>query len=288
MATLATNRLQAGDRDVVLLHGILGSRRNWHSFAARLAAARPDLGVVTVDIRNHGDSQGFSPPHGLDACVADLVASEGQAFSTWAIVGHSFGGKVALRLAQSPARRVMRQLVWLAALDCTPGPAADANGSTAPASAEVTGVIAALRQVPRPVVSREAMVSTLSAAGLSPAIGQWMTTNLRPVEGGFDWRFDLDAAVAMLADYSAIDVWPTLEAPPPELTVRFLRAGRAARWSAADVQRLETIDARARATGVGARVDTLDAGHWLHAEAPDALLAWLLSALPAVDSRQGA
>lgn len=287
MAKLASDRLQAGDRDVVLLHGILGSRRNWRSFGLRLAAARPDLGVVTVDLRNHGDSHGFAPPHGLDACVSDLEAAEGQAFSAWAIVGHSFGGKVALRLTESRAPGALPGLAWVAALDCTPGHAADPTGSTASAGAEVSAVIAALRQVPRPIASRDAMVASLRQAGLSSAIGQWMTTNLRAVEGGFDWRFDLDAAIAMMADYGAVDVWSALEAKLPGLQVHFLRAGRSERWSAADVARLREIEGRARTTGVGARVDTLDAGHWLHAEAPDALLAWLLAALPSAGSPQG-
>ena len=41
-----------------VLHGILGSRRNWRGFVRKLAPRLPDWRFVLVDLRNHGDSHG--------------------------------------------------------------------------------------------------------------------------------------------------------------------------------------------------------------------------------------
>ncbi len=87
-----------------------------------------------------------------------------------------------------------------------------------------------------------------------------MTTNLRPTEGGFVWRFDLDAVVEMLEDYGRQDLRPVVRAAPME--VRLLRAGRSDRWAPEDA---------ALATDV-----LPDAGHWVHVDDP-AGLAELLS-----------
>src|SRR3546814_5232322 len=43
----------AGVAPLVILHGLYGSGRNWATTAKRLAEGRR---VVTVDLRNHGDS----------------------------------------------------------------------------------------------------------------------------------------------------------------------------------------------------------------------------------------
>ena len=59
-------------RWIVVLHGIFGSGRNWASVARRLVRRRPEWGVLLVDLRLHGASQGLSPPHTIAACAADV------------------------------------------------------------------------------------------------------------------------------------------------------------------------------------------------------------------------
>src|SRR5687767_12064792 len=85
-------------RWIMFLHGILGSGANWRSFAKGLLAACPGWGAVLVDLRMHGSSQGFAPPHTVAAAAADL-ASLGLPGPLGAVVAHSFGGKVALAYA---------------------------------------------------------------------------------------------------------------------------------------------------------------------------------------------
>jgi len=44
----------SGSPALVVLHGLLGSSRNWQSAGAALAARGPR--VIALDLRNHGDS----------------------------------------------------------------------------------------------------------------------------------------------------------------------------------------------------------------------------------------
>ena len=93
---------------LVVLHGLLGSSRSWQVVGRALAQDRT---VYLVDLRNHGDS-----PH-VDASNYEEQAGD---LLRWLddvgflervdLLGHSMGGKVAMRLAcQTPAR--LRRLV---------------------------------------------------------------------------------------------------------------------------------------------------------------------------------
>ncbi|MFW6331186.1 MAG: alpha/beta fold hydrolase, partial [Gemmatimonadota bacterium] len=84
---------------LAVLHGIYGAGRNWASVARALVGARPGWGAVLVDLREHGESVGFEPPHTLESTAADLDGLE--AGPVEAVLGHSFGGKIALLRART-------------------------------------------------------------------------------------------------------------------------------------------------------------------------------------------
>lgn len=257
-------------RVIVLLHGILGSGRNLRTLATRLVHARPDCSIWLVDLRNHGLSQGAPPPHTLQACVDDLLAlfaDAGQAPPM--VVGHSYGGKVALELARRPYPQ-LRQ-VW--ALDTLPALAAGEDDGPA----AVERVVAALRTVPQPLASREEVVAWLVAQGLEPAIGQWMTTNLKSAADGYRWVFDLDAIETMLDAYFATDSWPVLRQPPAGLHVHVVRAGRSSRWTAAVLSALAHLDSPQVHVHLLA-----DAGHWVHVDDPEGVLRLLVKGVAAL------
>ncbi|MEY3012285.1 MAG: hypothetical protein RIT45_1020 [Pseudomonadota bacterium] len=266
MPILATDRLQDGATEVWFLHGILGSRRNWRGFVRQLAARRPDLGLRTVDLRCHGDSHGFAAPHTIGACIDDLRALAGGRRPA-AVVGHSFGGKVAMAWAM--AADAPRQ-IW--ALDSVPGGVGEATAAAA--SDDVWQVIDGLERVPMPQPDRERVDAAMRAAKLGPAIRAWMTTNLQRAEDGLHWRFDLPAVRALLQSYGQIDTWSSLEGGSASETV-FVRAGKGGRWQPAEIDRLE------RAAALGhLRLHTLpEAGHWLHVDAPEALTTLLADGL---------
>ena len=244
-----------------VLHGVLGSGRNWRSFARQLAGVAPAWRFALVDLRCHGDSHGAPPPHTVAACADDLArlaTSLGQPPA--AVLGHSFGGKVAL--AYAARHGVDLDQVWV--LDAVPGPLAGD-----PTDHEVARVIRAVRSIPLPIARREDVVARLLAAGFSDSLAGWMSTNLARGAGGLVWRFDLDGVVALLHDYAALDLWPVLEAPSASPELHLVRAARSDRWTPDVLARLAALPANVRVHVLA------DAGHWVHADNPDGLLATL-------------
>src|SRR3989449_6026697 len=111
----------APQRWLVILHGAFGAGRNWGTIARHLAQARPEWGVVLADLRMHGASQGFPPPHTLEAAAADVdVLGRSLRVPFDAALGHSLGGKIALLYAARHAA-ALRQ-VWLVGATPAPGP----------------------------------------------------------------------------------------------------------------------------------------------------------------------
>lgn len=92
-----------GKPPLVVLHGLLGSSRNWQSTGADLAAR---FHVLALDLRNHGRS-----PHSDEmtyAAMVDDVLSmlDELGLVRASIMGHSMGGKVAMLLACRHPERV--------------------------------------------------------------------------------------------------------------------------------------------------------------------------------------
>jgi len=98
-----------GEPPMVVLHGLLGSSRNWQSAGAALAARGPR--VVALDLRNHGESP-WDPDCAFEAMAGDVGAwLERAGAGPVHLVGHSLGGKVAMRLAAERPGLVARLTV---------------------------------------------------------------------------------------------------------------------------------------------------------------------------------
>lgn len=86
----------AGLPPLVLLHGMLGSSRNWLTTGADLAAKHH---VLAPDLRNHGRSF-HDAAMDYDTLCADVVEwMDVHARGPVTLVGHSMGGKTAMLLA---------------------------------------------------------------------------------------------------------------------------------------------------------------------------------------------
>jgi pimeloyl-ACP methyl ester carboxylesterase len=173
------------------------------------------------------------------------------------VVGHSFGGKVALALAAGLSGTLDH--VWV--IDSTPE-TRDPDGTA-------WKMLALVRSLPPRFASRADAVASLVAAGLSIAVANWMATNLRHTDAGFVWTLDFDAMEALLRDFFATDLWAIVEAPPAGLHVHVVKGTRSGTISPGAVGRL---DAAARATG-RVHLHHMEGGHWLHTENPGALIA---------------
>jgi pimeloyl-ACP methyl ester carboxylesterase len=94
---------------VVLLHSSASSSRQWQALAAQL---QPQYRVLTIDLHGHGrqpDWRGDSPLTLADeaALALPLLPSEGAH-----VVGHSYGGAVALKLATLAPQAVRSLAVY--------------------------------------------------------------------------------------------------------------------------------------------------------------------------------
>jgi esterase len=256
---------------VVFLHGILGSRGNWRSFAKRLVQARPDVCTVLLDLRRHGESHAPTDSDTVEHCAADvhaLMQHLGRSCDVW--VGHSFGGKVATiaALAGSPSRPA--QALW--SLDSPPGTRTFLSGASV--VEEVEGVLRAVAATPMPCDDRRDVVAFLQGRGLSVALCQWMTTNLvRGPDNLLRWKMDLAAMPALLQSFGAYDAWPLIhERSSSSPSVWMVRGGRSDRWRSDELSSLE------RAVALGQVRDhvLVDAGHWLHTDDADGLLGHML------------
>lgn len=242
-------------RTAWILHGILGSGRNWRGVARALRKRDPSWAYVLPDLRNHGETGPLPGPHDLAACARDLDGLP----EPERVIGHSFGGKVALQWAATVGRC---EDVWV--LDSLPV-AGDPDGDS-----EVSEVLASLFDVRTPAADRSEVRATLEQAGLSRMLVDWLLTSLKKGPDGWRWVYDLDAVAVMMRSYFEADfgLWLQRHDGLPE--VHLVRAMESDRW---------TGDVLAQLTDLGPSVQFHElerAGHWLHVDNPDGLMDLLL------------
>ena len=247
---------------LALTHGIYGAGSNWRSIARKIHERRPEWGVVLVDLRQHGRSEPGEPPHTIAACADDLRALFTELGDVRAMAGHSFGGKVVL------AARPLVEMAQTWVLDASPS----RRDATADASNTVMRVLELMERSPRRWARRDDFVDAVVAEGHDIGLARWLAMNVVPdAAGDLVLRLDLAALRTMLADYYATDLWDVLEAPGD--TIELVIAERSSTVTAADRGRLAAAPPHVH-------VHTIDAGHWLHIEAPAAVVELFAARLP--------
>lgn len=99
---------EADSPPVIILHGLLGSSRNWTTVARHLAQSHQ---VFTLDLRNHGKSP-HAPEMDFPVLASDLLElMEAHDLAQAHLIGHSLGGKVAMRFAVNHPERVSSLVV---------------------------------------------------------------------------------------------------------------------------------------------------------------------------------
>ncbi|MFC0338673.1 esterase [Kushneria avicenniae] len=232
---------------LIVLHGLFGSADNWRSHIKHWRQMRR---VVAIDLRNHGRS-----PH-APGMVYDDMAEEVLAVMTRLeiqqcdLLGHSMGGKVAMTLARRHPERVNRLIV----------------GDIAPVTYDHghDDIFRAHRLVEDALPeSRSEADEAMAEAIDNKVTRQFLATNLlRDDQGILGWRVGLDF---IEEGYGDIVAPPGGDAPydGPTLVLR----GEHSNYISDDM--LSTIaDVMPHS-----RVETIQgAGHWLHAEQPEAFL----------------
>lgn len=267
---MATSRVASRDAttlDLVMLHGIYGRGRNWQAVARAIVASRPDVACWLVDLPHHGASgpgRHGDTVHGLARDVIDWTVAAQVPLRV--LLGHSYGGKVALAMAERLRGTPLQ--VWV--IDSTPDVKAP--------SGSAWDMLQAVRSMPDRFASREDAQSGLQARGYDLAVAQWMTTNLVREGDAFRWHLDFDAMERLLHDFFTTGTWPVIESPDARHEIHILKATRS---NAIAPDTLARITA---ATGPRVHLHEREGGHWIHAERPDVLTALLLEHLPKADS----
>jgi esterase len=238
---------------VLFLHGILGSGANLRGLAQRYVAARPEVSVTLIDLRGQGRSPHGQAPHTVEACAQDLLRLEPSlGLPVSGVLGHSFGGKVAL------AYHALRpSLSRVHVLDSAPFPRAEATGSE-----QTMRVLAMLEAGPEEFADRDAFQAFVLRHGHVKAVADWLAMNLTRSEGGLRFRPDLRQIRALLDDYFSRDLWPVLAGSAAEVDV--VIGGRSYVWDADDVERLQQLEGETRGRIRGVILET--AGHWVHVD----------------------
>jgi pimeloyl-ACP methyl ester carboxylesterase len=238
----------AGEGPVVaLLHGLFGSARNLGGVQRALAAR---YRVLSLDMRNHG----ASPHHHvmdyatMAADVLETLAAEGALPA--AVVGHSMGGKIAMRLALTAPDQVRRLVV----ADIAPVQYPSHFGA----------FTAAMLTVPDHATRRQAD-ALLAPVVQDPAIRSFLLHNFRPEQGWGVGLQEIAGALPAIESWDATGVYPG-----PSL---FITGARSDYVKQADQPAIRALFPAARFVAIK------DAGHWLHAEQPEAFAATLAAFL---------
>lgn len=240
----------AGKPPLVIIHGLLGSSRNWQTVGAALSALRH---VFALDLRNHGMS-----PHAEDHDFATLEADvlrwmDAQGLASAALLGHSMGGKLAMALACHHPARVER----LVAVDIAPR---DYDAS------KFRGILEAMLAIePEKLASRAEAETQLGAVVKDWAMIKFLTTNLeRGDDGVFHWRVNVPALHAELDEIARTSLSPGDRYEGPTL---FVVGGRS--WHVRAEDRPEIV-----ARFPQARIETVaESGHNPHIEQREAFVA---------------
>lgn len=263
MSRLAVTAIGAPDavQHLIMLHGIYGRGRNWQSIARAVVAARPTYKCWLVDLPHHGESGPGAHGDtvaGLAGDVLDWCAE--QHLTPTAVLGHSFGCKVALAIAAAIHDHALQ--IWV--IDSTP--------EVREPSGSAYRMLAVVRSLPPRFNTRDEAVAAIRGAGYAAGVAQWMATNLTRGDGGFEWRLDFAAMERLIHDFFTTDLWPVVDHPGAH-DLHFVKASESSAMSPEAVRRLE-------AAGPGVTLHHREGGHWIHAESPDVVTTLLVEKLP--------
>lgn len=236
-----------GEPPLALLHGLFGSGTNWRGVARRLCR---DRRVLVMDMRNHGrsfhDEDMTYPAMARD--ILDTLDAEG--IDCAHLLGHSMGGKAAMVAALAAPGRVERLIV----VDIAP---VIYTHSHMP-------LIEAMRKLDVDGLgSRAEADELLSAAVEDRMLRQFLLQSLEKAGNGYRWRLNLDALKHGMEDLVG---FPDLNGRSFDGPALFLRGADSDYVQPEQRPGIERYFPNAEYAVIE------NAGHWVHAEQPGALI----------------
>jgi esterase len=244
--------LQLGEgKPLIILHGLFGSGDNWLTLARELAG---HYRIYLPDQRNHGRSP-WSETFTYDAMSDDLLElMEANRIEQPVIIGHSMGGKTAMRFAvRFPA--LLRKLIVV-----------DIGPRYYPPHHQ--RILAGLLSInPATLQSRQQADWLLAPHVPELSVRQFLLKSLYRTEAPapappFAWRLNLPAIAQAIENVGeAISSQTAVERP-----ALFLRGGQSDYVKEEDMTLIRQLFPQAQ-------LDTIaEAGHWLQAEQPQQFL----------------
>ena len=233
---------------LLILPGLFGSKRNWSSVARQLAE---QWRVITVDLRNHGESP-WDDVHDYPAMAGDVAQLIGaQGLQPAAVLGHSMGGKAAMVLALTRPELVSRLIV----VDIAP----------ARSTANTRAVLQAMQDVPlAEVTTRSEAKAAMAEAVPSAGVRDFLALNLTSSPEGLRWGINLEALANSFDNILGFPAFPAgMTFAKPTL---FLGGGRSPYIQPEHHAEIRRLFPHASIESIP------DAGHWVHADAPQAFL----------------
>ncbi len=247
----------SGSGDIlVLLHGLFGSNENLGGIGRRL---QNQFTVHALDLRNHGRSP-HTPTHNYPLLAADVAAYiRSITDQPVHLVGHSMGGKTAMRLALDAPEL----LESLTVIDIAPKPYPRHHDV-------ILAALAALADTPP--TSRQEADTRLAQAVSEPSTRQFLLKNLtRDNDGAYQLRLNIEA---LMTHYDDIANWQDNGSvcPVPALFIVGGKSGYVSRGDRATILK-QFPNAKGHVIPGGS--------HWVHAESPervsDAISAFIAS-----------
>lgn len=241
-------RKSGAGKPLVILHGLFGSADNWFSIAKEL---EQDYTLYLVDQRNHGDSP-HSDEWNYEAMAADLLElMDDEGIAQAYLMGHSMGGKTVMHFALSHPDRVEKLIV------------ADIAPRYYPLHHQV--ILEGLNAIPvETIKSRKEADDILAQYIRNVGIRQFLLKSLgRNDEGGFEWKINLPVITEKI-EIVGQEIAAEHAFPKPTL---FMGGANS------DYIRPEDQESILRLFPNSQTIFIPNAGHWLHAEQPAAVVA---------------
>lgn len=239
---------------LVILHGIFGSGENWLTVSKQFM---PHFEVYLVDQRNHGRSPHYES-FSYDILVEDLHDfSQSQGLEKFYLIGHSMGGKVAMKFAE----RYPDKLEKLVVVDIAPRYYSPHHQQIMEGFQSVD-----LLRMKTRTEADEAMARIIPEWD----VRQFLLKNLyRDDNGNFAWRINLpvlEKAVETIGEAFS----PLQKVAIPTL---FVKGANSKYISDKDVSDINKLFKNSQLVTIE------NAGHWVQAEQPEAFSKAVLSFL---------
>lgn len=242
---------------LVILHGLYGSGDNWLTIGKSLSDI---CEVYLVDQRNHGDSP-HDDEHNYEVMMQDLKAFlDRLGISKTMIMGHSMGGKVAMRFAMEYPGMISRLII----VDISPGSYLDT---------ESKGHIKIHKEIIQAMINLDTDgLENLSDADERLAEGlpderlrKFLMKNLGKRENGkYFWKINLPVLLDNLESVSdGLDEEKLKQSEISSFPVLFIRGENSDYIGEEDKELIKDI------FPLSNMVTLKNSGHWLHAEHPE-------------------